>query len=78
MARQEVKLLVVCGLLTQLQNTVQYATDLRVCGDLLATSVDKSRVRCLLKKTVKCWGVNWIKKTNLRGLSGWSTLFLSP
>ena len=64
MTRQEVMLLVVCGQLTQYWSTVQYATDLRLRGDVLA----KSRVRCHLKKTVKCWAANWIREPNQRGV----------
>jgi len=45
---------------------------LRLRGDILAAT----RVRCQLKKTVKCWAVNWIKETNQRGLSGWPSIFL--
>jgi len=53
MVQQELILLVVCGPLTQYYNTVQYATDLRLRGNVLATSVAKSRVRCHLKKTTE-------------------------
>jgi hypothetical protein len=73
MTRQEVMLLVVCGQLTQYWSTVQYATDLRLRGDVLA----KSRVRCHLKKTVKCWAANWIREPNQRGrCQVGSTVFL--
>jgi hypothetical protein len=57
-------------------DTVQYATDWRLLSDVLATSVAKSRFCCHLKKTVKCWAVNWIKETNQQELSVWPSIFL--